>query len=122
MLKPVVTHEDKRRRLIEWISDTPVRRCKVIKVKDKKCFLGNHYHEKSDSIFYMLSGKAIFTTQLIKGSKRIERGWLFDEDCLFVPKGVAHKFEIFPNSILLEAASEPYDKGDEIPAEISLPQ
>jgi len=112
----VITHEDKRRRLIEYISDFAVKRCKVIKVKNEKTILGRHYHNKSDSVFYMLSGKAIYTLKANRPNARIDRGWLFDEEALFVPRGVVHTFEVFPGSILLEACTEPYDKSDEIEA------
>lgn len=120
MRKPVITHEDRRRRLIEYISDTPFKRAKVIKVKDEKCFLGQHYHTKSDSIFYVLTGKVTFVTQSIRKGARINRGWLFEEECLFVPKEVIHRFTAYPGTILLEVCSEPFDKNDEIKAEISL--
>jgi len=112
-LRPI-THEDRRRRLIEYISDIPFKRAKVIKVKNEKCVLGKHYHLKSDSVFYMLTGKAMYTLKSNRKDSRLERGWLFEEECIFVPKNVVHTFTVYPNSILLEAASEPYDKADEI--------
>ncbi len=120
MIQQVTTHEDKRRRLIEYNNGISMKRCKVIKVKDTKCVLGKHYHLKNDSIFYMLSGKAIYYTYPVdptthKQSGARDRGWLFEEEAMFVPAGVAHTFEVFPNSILLECCSETYDKEDEIP-------
>lgn len=114
MILPIITHEDKRRRLIEYIKDIPFRRAKVIKVKSEKCILGKHYHLKSDSVFYMLQGKAMFTLKPNRQGASVERGWLFEEECIFVPRNVVHTFEIYPGSILLETASEPYDKEDEI--------
>ncbi len=114
MILPVVTHEDKRRRLIEYISDIPFKRAKVIKVKGEKCILGKHYHNNNDSVFYMLSGKASYVLKPNRPNAKIEQGWIFDEECIFVPRGVVHTFTVYPHSILLEAASEPFNKEDEI--------
>lgn len=107
-----VKHEDDRRVLTEYISDMPFRRAKVIKIK-KKCVLGQHYHKKSDSVFYILQGKGSYKLQPV-GTKKITHDWLFEGECLFVPKDVIHTFELYEGTIMLEAASEPYDKEDEI--------
>jgi mannose-6-phosphate isomerase-like protein (cupin superfamily) len=109
---PVYKHEDERRILIEWNKDIPIKRCKVIQTKDK-CILGKHYHNDSDNIFYMLKGKGSYTLRSTISS-RVERNWLFEGDCLFVPRGVVHTFELLADTIMLEAASEPYNKDDEI--------
>lgn len=105
-------HEDERRVMTEWISNTPFKRCKVLETKTK-CFLGKHYHNNSDSMFYMLRGKGIVVLKP-SNEARFSRDWMFEGDCIFVPRGIIHTFELFPNTILLEASSEPYDKQDEI--------
>lgn len=109
-----VKHEDSRRILTEWISDIPVKRCKVLEVKEKSV-LGKHYHNDSDNIFYMVRGKGSY---ILRSSTTdfYERDWLYEGDCLFVPRGIIHTFELYPGTILLEAATEPYNKNDEIQA------
>lgn len=106
-------HEDERRTLREWLSDIPVKRCKVIETK-KKSILGNHYHNNSDSVFFMMKGKARYELKPNREGAKVDMGWMFEDDCIFVPRGVIHTFEVWDNSILLEAASEPYNKEDEI--------
>lgn len=111
-LKPTI-HSDERRDLIEWVKDIPFKRAKVLKAKTKSK-LGCHYHEKSDSVFYVLEGKARYTFTDMDTKKK-ETGWMFEGDCEFVPRRVVHTFEVWPGTILLESATEPYEKQDEIP-------
>lgn len=106
-------HEDDRRILWEWNKDIPMKRCKAIETKGK-VILGKHYHLKSDSIFFILKGKGLCILQDLKG-RVIKREWMFEGDCKFIPREVVHTFELLPDTIMLEAASEPYDKTDEIP-------
>ncbi len=109
----VTKHEDDRRILTEWISDLSVKRCKIIETKGAKTVLGKHYHNKSDSVFYVFKGKGVCTLKAVDGSK-MSRHWMFEGDCIFVPRGVIHTFELSKGTILMEAASEPYDEIDEI--------
>ena len=106
-------HEDDRRILWEWNKDIPMKRCKAIETKGKVT-LGKHYHLKSDSVFFIFKGKGLCILQDLKGEV-IKRDWMFEGDCQFVPREVVHTFELLPDTIMLEAASEPYDKTDEIP-------
>ncbi len=107
MKLPIHKHEDSRRTLTEWISDAPIRMCKVIEVKEDSV-LGNHYHEKKEDYFYLLKGS---------GSWKIgeESGELKEGDCLHAGLGVPHTFTLKAGSILLESSTTPYDKEDEIP-------
>lgn len=109
---PVTRHEDDRRILTEWVKDIPMKRLKVLETKNR-CVLGKHYHNKSDSVFYILKGKGVCTLKSL-GSKGMSRQWLFEGECIFVPRGVIHTFELSKDTIMLEAASEPYDGSDEI--------
>ncbi len=109
---PTIKHEDKRRTLIEWIKDFPVKSMKTIYVKEKSD-LGNHYHLKKDEIFFIAKGKGIC---ILTTKTNQTREWLFEGDCVFVEKGTIHTFTMYPDSILLEAATEPYDPIDEIRA------
>lgn len=107
-------HEDDRRILTEYISGIPFKRAKVIETK-KKCILGKHYHNESDSVFYVLKGKCNYILKSAHSSTaRVKRDWLFEGECLFVARGIAHTFELYPDTILLETASEIYDPKDEI--------
>lgn len=112
MYHPTIKHEDSRRTLVEWVKDLPIRCIKTIYVKTKMP-LGNHYHLKKDEVFYLLKGKgvAILTTP-----KTYKREWIYEGDCIYVPRGTIHTFNLYPDSILLEAATEPYDPIDEIRA------
>ena len=112
-LQPII-HEDERRVLTEYVSDIPFRRAKVLQTKGNVT-LGKHYHENNDSVFYMLKGKGNYTLKSAHDSKaKVSRGWMFEGDCLFVPRGVIHTFEILSDSIMLECATLPYDAKDEI--------
>ena len=108
----VIKHEDHRRTLIEWIKDIPVCSLKTIYVKGK-FDLGNHYHLHKDEIFSVAKGKGSYVLTTKKGQTR---GWLFEGEALFVERGTIHTFTMYPDSILLEAATAPYDPIDEIRA------
>jgi len=107
-------HEDERRTLIEWHSGAPMKRCKIIEVKGY-AVLGQHYHLKSDSVFHVYKGKGTYELKEPGFHGKIKgKGWMFEGESLFVPRGMVHTLEMYPGSILLEAASEIYDKEDEI--------
>jgi oxalate decarboxylase/phosphoglucose isomerase-like protein (cupin superfamily) len=108
---PVTKHEDNRRVLIEWVKDFPFRSAKIVIAKDKLP-LGKHYHQNKDELYYMLKGKMVY---VLTTKKRVFRQWLFEGETLFVPRGVGHTFELFKDSILLGAQTEPFDQNDEIP-------
>lgn len=113
-----IRHEDDRRILTEYISDIPFKRAKVIEAKGKVT-VGNHYHEKNDSVFYILKGKArmsLYPYYQKKHEARPTVRWLFQGDCELVRMGTVHIFEMYPDTIMLETATEPYDKTDEIQA------
>ena len=111
---PITRHEDERRTLIEWNKDIPMKRSKVLIVK-KKSVLGKHYHNLSDSIFYILKGKCIITTKSAHSNTApVHRKWMFEGDCEFVPRGIIHRFEVFPGTVMLESATEPFNNNDEI--------
>jgi mannose-6-phosphate isomerase-like protein (cupin superfamily) len=105
-------HEDNRRTLIEWVNDLPIKCIKTIYVKDNSP-LGCHYHNHKDEVFYLVKGKGVVT---LTYPDKQERDWMFEEDCIFVPRGVIHTFVLEAGSILLEAATEVYKPEDEIRA------
>lgn len=114
MRLPVTRHEDDRRVLTEYISNIPFKRAKVIESKGKVT-LGKHYHKNNDSVFFVLKGKTSYHLKSAHSSTAKEsRGWLFEGECLFVPRGIIHTFNLLPSTIMLESATEPYDKEDEI--------
>lgn len=114
MKLPITRHEDERRILIEYIKDIPMKRSKILMVK-KKSVLGKHYHNNNDSVFYMLKGKGICTLKSIHSETApVHRNWMFEGDCIFVPRGVIHRFELWPDTVMLESSSEIYDPKDEI--------
>lgn len=115
-------HEDKRRTLTEWVKDIPIRCVKTIHVKEK-IPLGRHYHDNKDEIFYLLKGRGrMFLKSAHKHDALLHKSWVFEGDCIYVQRGTIHVFELLPDSILLEAATESYNEKDEISVEISLPE
>jgi mannose-6-phosphate isomerase-like protein (cupin superfamily) len=97
-------HEDDRRILIEWVRDYPVRFCKAIIIKSGT-EIGDHYHKKKDEIFYLLKGSGTVTLGDLTYS--------FQEDTsIFIPRKQNHSFKLKKGSILLGAATKPYDPED----------
>lgn len=103
---PVTKHEDHRRTLIEWVNDFPIRSCKVV-IPHFGFDIGDHHHLKKDEIFYLLKG---YGQVKLDGDKHYFR----EGDCILVKRGVRHSFNLAEGSILLGAATEPFDKDDEI--------
>ena len=104
-------HEDSRRVLTEWIKDMPIKAVKIVEVKDSKMPLGKHYHKNKDEYFYLLKGKGVVTLS----GRRNFRTWLFPGETVFIPRGVAHTFELEAGTIMLGASTESFDPNDEIP-------
>ncbi len=113
MKTKVIKHEDIRRVLIEYVSDSEIRRCKVIEIKEDSV-LGNHYHRKTDSFFYLLRGNGTYDIWDFDNKLDGENGDFLEGECIFVPRNVVHTFKLLKGSIMLETASQPYDKEDEI--------
>jgi dTDP-4-dehydrorhamnose 3,5-epimerase-like enzyme len=74
-------------------------------------FRGNHYHEKKDEVFYIISGKirAIFVD--VVTSEREEQ-ILTKGDKVRVPTHVGHIFHGLENATVVEYSSQFYDKED----------
>lgn len=102
---PINIHEDNRRKLIEYITDFPIKTCKVITTKEDTV-LGDHYHEFKDEIFYLFKGSGM--VNLDEETHEMKEG-----DIVHAPAGVRHTFFLKEGSILLEAGSEPFDKNDD---------
>ena len=100
-------HDDDRRMLVEWIPDIPVRTCKAFFIK-KDAILGNHYHNLTEDIFFLLKGSGYY--YLDGKEHKFKEG-----QCIRVKKGVGHTLHLTKGSILLEASTLPYDKKDEHP-------
>ncbi len=105
---PIIKHEDSRRILIEWVSNFPIKTCKVLLVKEN-CELGNHYHRNKIDNFYLLKGGGEYKIGKNEKWKKLKVG-----DCLRANKLIPHSFKLKAGSVLLEASSTPYDKKDEI--------
>lgn len=98
-------HDDDRRLLVEYIHDMPIRNSKVLFIK-KDSVLGNHYHKLKNDVFFLLKGSGTYTFDGLTNDFK-------EGDCLSVTVGVRHSFNLKAGSILLEASSLPYVKGDE---------
>jgi mannose-6-phosphate isomerase-like protein (cupin superfamily) len=101
----MLKHEDNRRTLIEWIQDAPVRSCKIVIAKEDT-EIGGHHHDKKDEIFYLLSGKGEY--------KLDEAEFAPLNKVLYIRRGTKHSFRLSKDSVLLGAATEPFNPNDEI--------
>jgi mannose-6-phosphate isomerase-like protein (cupin superfamily) len=76
-------------------------------------FRGNHYHEKKEEVFYIISGKirAIFA-DLAMSDK--EERILTKGDKVHVPTRVGHIFHGLEDALVVEYSRQYYDKEDAI--------
>ena len=105
----VKTHEDERRKLIDWSDDLDIATCKLIIAKED-CTLGNHYHKLKTERFMLLSGRARGTAS----RERIVHTWDLEE---FKPYTVSpylrHSFELKKGAILACLVDKPYSSDDD---------
>ena len=101
-------HEDERRSLIEWITDMPFRSAKVVIAK-KDSVIGDHYHNKKEEVFFLLSGRA---RRVVVGD--VEEFGVTAPKKWFAGRGVHHIFELEKGAVLLTAATGVFDPDDEI--------
>jgi len=100
-------NEDERRCFIEWVEDTEVCSLKALIMKSD-AIVGEHYHKKKDEYFLLLTGTA---KKVIIGSEEYINinapyKWV-------VPKNTSHLFDLEKGSILLSAATKPFDHADD---------
>lgn len=103
----MVKHEDSRRVLYDWAQGN-FKSAKAVIAK-QAVPVGDHYHDKKDEVFFLLTGSFL---ELTIGSK--ETFNVPSPHLVNVPRGVYHKFILEPGSILLCVATELFDKTDEI--------
>lgn len=104
----VPANSDNRRDLYEFrIHDKSWKVCKYLKIKED-CIIGDHFHNKKDELFILLSGEAIFSTN--NGNDKLITG--FNE--IYVPRNTYHKFDIKKGSELICLATEQFDENDEL--------
>lgn len=97
-------HEDTRRSLIDL--ELPAKAVKILTAK-KGCVVGDHWHNKKEEWFLLISGSG--TVQLGSVVKDIQR-----EKVYHAPKGLYHRFYLDEGSVMVGVASEPFDPKDEI--------
>ena len=102
---PITKHIDNRRTLIEWISDFPIRTCKVL-IIHSDLEIGNHYHKEKEEIFYLLKGKGTLT---VDGEEKPFK----ENDVIHIPKNTKHTFKLKKGSILLGAGTSPFNQNDD---------
>jgi len=105
--KDFFVHEDERRLFIEWIEDTQVSSLKVLIMKSDNV-VGNHYHKKKDEYFFLLSGTAKKVVIGMEEYNNISAPFKW-----VVPKNTPHSFDLINGSILLSAATKPFEPGDD---------
>jgi len=99
--------EDERRCFIEWIEDTEVCSLKALIMKSD-AIVGNHSHKKKDEYFLLLTGTA---KKVIIGKEEYTNvnapfKWV-------VPRNTYHSFDLESGSILLSAATKPFEPDDD---------
>lgn len=104
----IFKHEDERRILIEWIQNTPFCTSKIVIAKSEVP-IGNHWHNKKNEIFLLITGMA---KKVVIGDK--EELNITAPFKWVVPKGIYHSFILQKDSILLGVADKPFDPKDEI--------
>lgn len=104
-LLPTNSHADSRRELLEWVTDSSIRACKVVRALED-CVVGNHYHRLKHEIFCLIEGAGSVT---IDGNTE----FLVVGESLLIRRGVMHSFRLAKGSILLGAATEPFDSTDD---------
>lgn len=100
------THEDDRRKLIEWATGN-FKTAKVLIAK-AGCVVGDHYHKNKDEEFLLLTGGAL----LDFGDRPPYRVTAMTK--IDVQRGTYHCFELDEGSILLGVGTEEFDPNDEI--------
>jgi quercetin dioxygenase-like cupin family protein len=104
-----LTHEDERRILIEWFTAPDgagrMAQLKVVAAKQTPTRIGRHYHRRKTEVFYLLWGRGTVNGEPIEIGTRV----------LVLP-GEVHAFDLEAGSVLLGAATAPYDPDDEVPA------
>lgn len=98
------THEDERRKLIDWSDDLPIKTCKIILMKED-CVLGNHYHKIKTERFMLLSGEGQIRRQ-DEVSMELFKPYP-------VPPGTWHSFFFKKGSILACLIDKPYSSDDD---------
>jgi dTDP-4-dehydrorhamnose 3,5-epimerase-like enzyme len=82
-------------------------------------FRGNHFHEKKEEVFYIISGKirAVFVD--LDTSERDERV-LTKGDKVQVPTRIGHLFHGLEDSTVVEYSPQYYDKEDALKMDIDI--
>lgn len=102
---PTTKHTDQRRTLIEWVTDYPIRACKVV-VVHADMDIGDHFHKEKDEIFHLLSGSG---TVVLNGVEEVFKGG----DTILIEPNVKHTFKLKVGSILLGACTQPFNPHDD---------
>jgi len=102
-------HEDKRRLLIDWETDSKTAKTVIAKTD---CELGNHFHREKIEYFMLVYGSAKMT--LTKGGigakdTDMEIGTIYT-----VMPRVQHTFRLKKGSVLMCLCSHVFDEKDEI--------
>jgi len=100
-------NEDERRCLIEWIDSTQVCSLKALIMKSDNV-VGKHYHKKKDEYFLLLSGTANKVVIGMEEYTNIKAPFKW-----VVLKNTFHSFDLENGSILLSAATKPFEPGDD---------
>lgn len=104
----IFQHEDERRVLIEWIKNSHFVSSKIVIAKSETP-IGDHYHDKKNEIFLLVSGRAKRVIMDNKIQINIEAPYKWN-----VPKGTYHLFCLEKGSILIGVADQPFDPEDEL--------
>lgn len=106
-----LVHEDARRAIAEFNTDDWDFSVQRFATKER-IPLGNHYHVKKDEIFVILKGGGSVATQRVKEPESRETFSLKIGSVIYVPKNMAHTFELEPGSEMICFSTKAFDKDD----------
>lgn len=112
------THEDDRRKLVDWSDGLETKTCKVIVAKED-CTLGKHYHKLKTERFMLVHGEAEMErdTELMFGKMHSNFRAQKHSMALHLPyvvvPNVVHTFYLKKGAVLIALIDRVYDPEDD---------
>lgn len=103
----LITHNDNRRTIYDFAQGN-FKSLKAVVIKERVA-VGDHYHNNKDEVFFLAVG---CIEELTIGEKVVKD--IFPPYLIEVTRGLYHKFICTPGTIIFGAATEEFDKNDEI--------
>ncbi len=103
---------DKRGVFIEYFNDDQAWRSVNGGTMKKGAVMGNHYHKKARTLFYILSGSAVVVAKNIKKTgAKIQKIYLKNSEGAVIEKYETHAWKFLEKSDFLLLKSEKFSEG-----------